>query len=71
MDQVTANLEAYTLAKRQALGQDITDSQVIAQAQIDGVYSVDLPGFSDIIVLETQYPFPTAINVTVVGFTTG
>jgi phage-related baseplate assembly protein len=69
--QVTANLNAFAEAKRKELGQDITESQVIAQCQISGVYSVSLPAWSDIIVDSTEFPFCTAINVSITATTTG
>jgi phage-related baseplate assembly protein len=71
INQVTAALQAYVDNKRSVLGQDVTESQVIAQCQIPGVYSVSLPAWSDIIVDNTEFPFCTAISVTVIGTTLG
>lgn len=71
VDTVTANLNAFVLSKRRTLGQDITESQVIAQCQIAGVYSVSLIGWSDVIVADTEFPFNTALTVTITSTTTG
>lgn len=69
--QVEAAVSAFTLAKRQQLGQDIPASQLIAVCQVAGVYSVQLVGFSDIVVLPTEYPFCTSFSVNVTGTTSG
>lgn len=71
VNQVTTALNAYVESKRKQLGQDITESQVIAICQITGVYSVTLPGWSDIIVSNTEFPFCTGITVTITGTTNG
>ena len=71
IDAVTAALQEFTEQKRIRLGQDITESQVIAICQIEGVYSVTLSGWSDVIVNNTEFPFCTAILVTVTGTTAG
>ena len=71
IDTVTDNLSAFVLAKRQTLGKDITESQVIRECQIYGVYSVSLVGWSDIIVGDTEYPLNGTITVTITSTTTG
>ena len=63
--QVRSNLQAFTEDKRRKLGRDITLSQVIAQCQVPNVYSATLVGWSDIIVRATEYPFCTAISITI------
>ena len=68
---VEASLLALTTAKRQALGQDVPFSQVIAAAQLDGVYDVTLPTFTGLVIDATEYPFCTAINVVVTSYTNG
>ena len=69
--QALANLNAFVLAKRRSLGQDITASQVIGQAQVDGVYSVALPSFSDIIIQPTEFAFCNTVTVNISGTTNG
>jgi phage-related baseplate assembly protein len=66
-----AALQAFADAKRLQLGQDIIDSQVIAAAQVAGVYRATLPGFTNIIVSPTQFPFCTLIDVNITGTTAG
>jgi phage-related baseplate assembly protein len=68
---VQSALQVFIDSRRQSLGQDIKLSQLIAQAQVAGVYSVDLVGWSDIIVDETEFAFNTALNISVVGFNIG
>lgn len=68
---VQAALRAFVDERRTELGKDVIDTQVIGIAQIEGVYRVVLMGFSNIIVSPTQFPFCGAINVQVVGTTTG
>lgn len=69
--QVEANLAAFVAERRRQLGQDVVSTQIIAQAQIAGVYRVELPGFSDITVGETEFPYCTSVAVQVVGTTQG
>lgn len=66
-----AALQAFADAKRLQLGQDIIDSQVIAAAQVPGVYRATLPGFSNITVSPVQFPFCTLIDVNITGTTAG
>ncbi len=68
---VQTALQAFVDERRTELGKDVVDTQVIRVCQIDGVYRVDLPAFSNIIVSPTEFPFCNAINVQVVGTTTG
>lgn len=68
---VRAALQSFVDEKRKTLGRDIVFSQIVRVAQIDGVYSVDLPSFSDIIVSPTEFPYCTALNVQSVGTTAG
>lgn len=69
--QVEAALQAFVNEKRRILGRDITASQVVAVCQVAGVYSVNLVGFSDIIIAPTEFPFCTSISVTVTASTNG
>ena len=69
--QVQARLTAYVEAKRRPLGQDITASQVISEAQIPGVYLVTLPGFANIIISPIEFGFCTSIAVNIIGTTNG
>lgn len=68
---VQAALQAFVDERRTELGKDVVDTQLIRVSQIDGVYSVALTGFSNIIVSPTQFPYCNAINVQVVGTTIG
>ena len=68
---VMANLQAYVDQKRKQLGQDITRSQVIREAQVQGVYSAALAGFQDVIIEPTEFGFCTSISVTITGTTNG
>lgn len=69
--EVLARITAYTEAKRRTLGQDITASQVIAEAQIAGVYLATLPGFANIIISPIEFGFCTSIAVNIIGTTNG
>jgi len=66
-----AALQAFADLRRKTLGQDITDSQVIKQIQIDGVYKVELIGWSDLTVNDTEYPYCGSITVNIVGSVNG
>lgn len=68
---VQAALQAFVDERRTQLGKDVVDTQIIRVCQIDGVYSVALTGFSNIIVSPTEFPYCGAINVQVVGTTAG
>lgn len=68
---VDALLQTFTTEKRQKLGLDIVESQIKKIAQIEGVYKVELPGFSDIIVAYNEYAFCTSVTVTIIGSTNG
>ena len=68
---VRAALQSFVDEKRKVLGRDIIASQIIRVAQIDGVYSVVLPSFTDIIVSPTDFPFCTALNVQSIGTNAG
>lgn len=67
----TAALEAFTLAKRQRLGQDVIGSAVIASATVDGVYKVTLVGFTDVIVTPTEFAACTSITVSITASVPG
>lgn len=69
---IDAKLNAFVLEKRQALGQDVKISQIIAQAVIDGVYdvSVVLPA-ADIIVNNTEFAYCNSVSVNIIGSTNG
>lgn len=68
---VETALQAFVTERRKLLGQDVVLSQLIRTAQVDGVYSVDFVGFTNIIVSPTTYPYCTNITVSIVGTTTG
>jgi phage-related baseplate assembly protein len=69
---VLAKLNAFVLAKRKTLGQDIKMSQVVAQCMIDGVYDaqVVMPGV-DIIISAIQYGYCLGVTVNINGSTNG
>lgn len=71
-DAVLAKLNAFALAKRKTLGQDIKMTQVIAQCMIDGVYDAEatLPG-ADIIISAIEYGYCVDFNVYIIGSTNG
>lgn len=71
-DAIEAKLNAFVLAKRQTLGQDIMLSQIVAQCMIEGVYdaSVVLPS-SDIIVSAIEYGYCSSVTVNIIGSTNG
>jgi phage-related baseplate assembly protein len=68
---VETALQAFVDERRKLLGQDVILSQLIRAAQLDGVYSVDFVGFTNIIVSPTTYPYCTNITVSIAGTTTG
>lgn len=66
-DEIEAKLNAFILAKRQSLGQDIMVNQVIAQCMVEGVYNITLiePN-ADVVIAATEYGFctsPPQINI--------
>ncbi len=71
-DAVLAKLNAFVLAKRKTLGQDIKMSQVVAQCMIEGVYDAQivLPG-SDLIILPTECGYCLSVSVNIAGSTNG
>jgi phage-related baseplate assembly protein len=68
---VEAALQAFVDERRRKLGQDVVATQVIERAQIAGVYEVALPGFSNLIIAPTEFPYCTSINVQAVGSVLG
>jgi phage-related baseplate assembly protein len=68
---VLAALQSFVDLRRQSLGQDLTDSQIIRQAQIDGVYKVELVGWSDLTINDTEYPFCNSITVNIIASVNG
>ena len=66
-----AALEAYALAKRQSMGQDILEDQLTAAGMVDGVYSINFPGFVDIIIDNDEYAYNNGVSVTVTGTNEG
>lgn len=69
--QVEAALQAFVDERRTKLGKDLVSTQIIGVCQIEGVYRVDLPGFVDITVAPTEFPYCISIAVQVVGTTEG
>lgn len=69
--EIQTALRAFVDSLRTQLGKDVVDTQLVRVAQVDGVYSLALTGFSNIIISPTEFPFCNAINVNVGGTTTG
>lgn len=73
-DTITAienALDDFVLAKRQKLGRDIIESQVVTAGNLDEVYSFVLTGWSDIIVSQTEFARCTAITINYIGSVNG
>lgn len=64
-------LTEFAREKRLRMGRDIVQSQVIGVCMIDGVYSVSLASWSDVIINETQFPLCGTITVNISGTTNG
>jgi len=75
IDTVTAQVEdaldTFVLAKRSRLGLDIILSSIHAAATVTGVYSVEVVGWTDIICVETEFAYCTAITVSVTSQVAG
>lgn len=68
LNKVNANLAAYVADRKTRLGVNVVRSQLIKQAQIEGVYSATIVHPSaDIAVAENEYSWCTATSVTVTG----
>jgi phage-related baseplate assembly protein len=68
---VTEALDAFLLAKRQTLGQDVVGTQIIAVCQQEGVYEVDITPFTDITVAETEFAYCTSYTITITSYVNG
>lgn len=68
---LTEKLEAYKIQKQSKLGLDVVVDQLTALCMIDGVYSVDFPGLSDVVISPTQFAKCTSITVSVVATNNG
>jgi len=68
---VEAALQLFVDERRTKLGKDVIDTQIIRITQIEGVYTVALTGFSNVIVSPTEFPFCTSFAVQVIGTTAG
>lgn len=69
---IEERLNAFVLAKRQTLGQDVKLTQIIAQCMVTGVYDVTVTSPSaDIIINGTQFAFCTGVTVNIVGSNIG
>lgn len=67
---VTEAIQEFTQLQANKMGRDVISTKIksIAMAAMpDGIYDVDLPGFTDVIIDETEYGFCTTLNVTVTG----
>lgn len=70
-DAVEEALDAFLLAKRQTLGQDIVGTQVIKTCHVDGVYEVDLTTFTDISVADGEFAYCTGYTITIENYVNG
>lgn len=68
---IETNLNAFVLGKRKKLGQDVTESQVIAQCMVPGVYSAALLNWTDIVADEEEFAVCTGIIVVTTGTNPG
>jgi phage-related baseplate assembly protein len=68
---VNAALEAFVLEKRLKLGQDITESQVIARCMVPGVYTATLVSWTDIVCDVSEFGVCGTITVTTTGTNPG
>lgn len=60
---MTANLTQYFIDKRQSLGNDIVDDQIVAAAMVSGVYDVTLVGFSTVVIASTSFAFLGTLTI--------
>lgn len=68
LSKVNANLAAYIADRKTRLGVNVVRSQLIKEAQVEGVYSVTVVQPSaDLIIDENEYSWCTANSVTVTG----
>lgn len=58
-----AAVEAFVLRKRQSLGQDVPLSQVIEAAMVEGVYSVEVTGFTSLVIGAAEFAKCTSIVI--------
>lgn len=66
LEQMQASLDAFILAKRQSLGQDVPFAQVVEAAMIEGVYSVvpSTPPFDTVVVASNEFAKCTSVVLT-------
>lgn len=69
--KVTDSLTALVLEKSQRLGSNVVASQIIAACMVEGVYSAELVGWTDIICSEVGVSEVDEIVVTVTGSNNG
>lgn len=69
---IETKLNAFVLAKRQKLGQDIKRAQLTAQSVVEGVFDVTIvQPATDILIDATQFAFCNGVTVTVTGSNIG
>ncbi len=69
---IEAKLNAFVLAKRQKLGQDVKIAQLIAQSVTDGVFDVSVTSPSaDIVIDATEFAFCNSVTVNITGTNIG
>lgn len=69
--QLNAAAQAFVADKRAGLGRDVIASQAIAALSLPGVYSVTLPGWSDITCDSNEWANATSVTVNITGTTDG
>lgn len=68
VDKVTAAISAYCIGKANQLGQDVTESQLMAAAMNPDVHSMNFGSFTDLIVNPISFPVCTQITVGTVTY---
>lgn len=67
-----ASIAAYRDSREKVLGKDITVSQLVAAAHVDGVYSVTvISPASDLFIDEVEVPVANTVSVTITGTANG
>ena len=69
---IETKLNAFVLAKRQKLGQDVKISQIIAQSVIEGVFDVSVVQPSaDILIDVNEFAYCNSVTVNIIGSNNG
>jgi len=66
-----AAAETYRQDRQAGLGRDLVDSQLIKTLSVDGIYRVQLVGWTNQVLGASQWPFCTGIALTITGVAGG